>query len=150
MILSDDRERTLLIAINDLFADGTDVSWLWDVDFEQLEGRVKTVICASTRAEDMAVRLKYALVPGSSGRGRSRRTTRAPAAHRRIRTRRDRLRTADVYRHAGVARGAAAGRARRGLLAGLGHGSQFGAPDQRLTPTLDADAPVSRPYEHLR
>jgi UDP-N-acetylmuramyl tripeptide synthase len=62
MILADDRERTLLIAISDLFADGTDVSWLWDVDFEQLEGRVGTVICAGTRAEDMAVRLKYALV----------------------------------------------------------------------------------------
>ncbi len=55
--------RTLLIAINDHFADGTDVSWLWDVDFEGLQGRVATVVCAGTRAEDMAVRLKYALVP---------------------------------------------------------------------------------------
>jgi UDP-N-acetylmuramyl tripeptide synthase len=55
--------RTLVILINDLFADGTDVSWLWDVDFEQLAGRVETVICSGLRAEDMAVRLKYALVP---------------------------------------------------------------------------------------
>jgi len=55
--------RTLVILINDLFADGTDVSWLWDVDFEQLAGRVQTVICSGLRAEDMAVRLKYALVP---------------------------------------------------------------------------------------
>jgi UDP-N-acetylmuramyl tripeptide synthase len=62
-ILTDDAERTLLIAINDLYADGTDVSWLWDVDFERLQGRVRTVVCAGTRAEDMAVRLKYALVP---------------------------------------------------------------------------------------
>jgi UDP-N-acetylmuramyl tripeptide synthase len=62
-ILAEEQERTLVIAINDLFADGTDVSWLWDVDFEQLEGRVRTAICAGTRAEDMAVRLKYALVP---------------------------------------------------------------------------------------
>ena len=52
--------RTLLIAINDLFADGTDVSWLWDVEFERLEARVNVAICSGLRAEDMAVRLKYA------------------------------------------------------------------------------------------
>ncbi|MCC6174711.1 MAG: Mur ligase family protein [Chloroflexi bacterium] len=62
-ILDDRKERTLLIAINDHFADGTDISWLWDVDFEQLPGRVKEVVCVGTRADDMAVRLKYALVP---------------------------------------------------------------------------------------
>jgi lipid II isoglutaminyl synthase (glutamine-hydrolysing) len=50
----------LLILINDQFADGTDVSWLWDVDFEQLAGRVHYAVCSGTRAEDMAVRLKYA------------------------------------------------------------------------------------------
>jgi UDP-N-acetylmuramyl tripeptide synthase len=50
----------LLILINDLFADGTDVSWLWDVDFEQLAGRVHYAVCSGLRAEDMAVRLKYA------------------------------------------------------------------------------------------
>ncbi|MDQ6669826.1 MAG: MurT ligase domain-containing protein [Chloroflexota bacterium] len=52
--------RTLLIAINDLFADGTDVSWLWDVEFEQLKDRVNVAVCSGLRAEDMAVRLKYA------------------------------------------------------------------------------------------
>jgi len=52
--------RTLLIAINDLFADGTDVSWLWDVEFEQLQDRVNVAVCTGLRAEDMAVRLKYA------------------------------------------------------------------------------------------
>jgi UDP-N-acetylmuramyl tripeptide synthase len=62
-ILADERERTLIIAINDNFADGTDISWLWDVDFEQLESKVSVAVCAGTRAEDMAVRLKYALVP---------------------------------------------------------------------------------------
>jgi lipid II isoglutaminyl synthase (glutamine-hydrolysing) len=52
--------RTLVIAINDLFADGTDVSWLWDVEFERLQDRVNVAICSGLRADDMAVRLKYA------------------------------------------------------------------------------------------
>jgi len=53
----------LLIAINDLAADGRDISWLWDVDFEiLLSGAtvVKEVVCSGLRAEDMALRLKYA------------------------------------------------------------------------------------------
>ncbi|MCU0491533.1 MAG: MurT ligase domain-containing protein [Chloroflexaceae bacterium] len=53
----------VLIAINDKFADGTDVSWLWDADFEGLAGRVAGITVSGTRAEDMAVRLKYAGVP---------------------------------------------------------------------------------------
>lgn len=56
----DPSRRTLVLAINDLFADGTDVSWLWDVDFEQLVGRLNVAVCAGLRAQDMAVRLKYA------------------------------------------------------------------------------------------
>jgi UDP-N-acetylmuramyl tripeptide synthase len=50
----------LLVAINDKIADGTDVSWLWDADFEALVGRIRTVVVSGTRAGDMAVRLKYA------------------------------------------------------------------------------------------
>jgi UDP-N-acetylmuramyl tripeptide synthase len=53
----------LLIAINDRFADGTDVSWLWDAEFEALAGRTAGAVVSGTRAEDMAVRLKYADVP---------------------------------------------------------------------------------------
>ena len=59
-VLAAPGRRTLLIAINDLFADGTDVSWLWDVEFERLQDRVNVAICSGSRAEDMAVRLKYA------------------------------------------------------------------------------------------
>ncbi len=55
-----DRQLGLLIAINDNAADGRDISWLWDVDFEQLAGQVHWVVCSGVRAEDMAVRLKYA------------------------------------------------------------------------------------------
>ena len=59
-VLAAPGRRTLLIAINDLFADGTDVSWLWDVEFERLQDRVNVAVCSGSRAEDMAVRLKYA------------------------------------------------------------------------------------------
>ncbi len=57
---------TLVIAINDLTADGRDISWLWDVDFEMLVGHVRHVVVSGIRAEDMALRLKYAGVPPST------------------------------------------------------------------------------------
>lgn len=50
----------LLILINDRHADGTDVSWLWDAEFERLAGHVAHATVGGTRAADMAVRLKYA------------------------------------------------------------------------------------------
>jgi lipid II isoglutaminyl synthase (glutamine-hydrolysing) len=48
------------LALNDRIADGRDVSWIWDADFELLAGRVRRVTCSGTRAEEMALRLKYA------------------------------------------------------------------------------------------
>lgn len=73
----------LLLALNDNLADGRDVSWIWDVDFERLapaqshvEGRTSQgdtgqgasafdqIVVTGTRAEDLAVRLKYAGVGG--------------------------------------------------------------------------------------
>jgi UDP-N-acetylmuramyl tripeptide synthase len=50
----------LWIALNDRIADGRDVSWIWDADFELLDGAVRRVFCAGTRAPEMALRLKYA------------------------------------------------------------------------------------------
>ena len=50
----------LLAVLNDNVADGRDVSWVWDADFELLAGRVRRVTCAGTRAAELAVRLKYA------------------------------------------------------------------------------------------
>ena len=50
----------LWIALNDRIADGRDVSWIWDADFELLAGGVRRVVCAGTRAPEMALRLKYA------------------------------------------------------------------------------------------
>jgi UDP-N-acetylmuramyl tripeptide synthase len=55
----------LAIGINDLDADGRDVSWLWDVDFEVLADPAQdaTIFAAGIRGHDLAVRLKYAGVP---------------------------------------------------------------------------------------
>jgi UDP-N-acetylmuramyl tripeptide synthase len=50
----------LWVALNDRIADGRDVSWVWDADFELLSGTVRRVVCAGTRAPEMALRLKYA------------------------------------------------------------------------------------------
>ena len=53
----------VVIAINDDYADGRDVSWLWDVDFTTALAGAKTgrpwLMTAGTRAADMALRLRY-------------------------------------------------------------------------------------------
>lgn len=48
------------IALNDRIADGRDVSWIWDADFELLARCLRRVTCAGTRAPEIALRLKYA------------------------------------------------------------------------------------------
>jgi UDP-N-acetylmuramyl tripeptide synthase len=48
------------VLLNDRFADGQDVSWTWDVDYERLSGAVARCWAGGTRAADMALRLKYA------------------------------------------------------------------------------------------
>jgi UDP-N-acetylmuramyl tripeptide synthase len=55
----------LLVMLNDNTADGRDVSWIWDADVEMLQGRVAAAVFAGTRAEDMALRFKYAAVIGA-------------------------------------------------------------------------------------
>lgn len=52
-----------MIAINDLYADGRDVSWLWDVDVELLAAGDAPLATTGIRGPDMANRLKYAGVP---------------------------------------------------------------------------------------
>jgi UDP-N-acetylmuramyl tripeptide synthase len=48
-----------LIALNDEIADGRDVSWIWDVDFELLAERLDRLVASGTRAEELALRFKY-------------------------------------------------------------------------------------------
>jgi UDP-N-acetylmuramyl tripeptide synthase len=52
--------NSFLIALNDRKADGTDISWIWDVDFERLKGKTRVVVPGGNRALDLAVRFKYA------------------------------------------------------------------------------------------
>lgn len=61
-VCAEPERKILLVAINDLAADGRDVSWLWDADFELMAEQGAAVHCITSgkRAEDMAVRLKYA------------------------------------------------------------------------------------------
>jgi UDP-N-acetylmuramyl tripeptide synthase len=53
-------ELDLLGVLNDRTADGRDVSWVWDADFELIAPRVRRVTCSGTRAAELAVRFKYA------------------------------------------------------------------------------------------
>ena len=57
---------TLVVCLNDRHADGTDISWIWDAEFEtlgRLGSRLRRVIVSGDRAADMRVRIKYAGVP---------------------------------------------------------------------------------------
>ncbi|HEU5379277.1 MAG TPA: MurT ligase domain-containing protein [Ktedonobacteraceae bacterium] len=59
-LFSDGNKRHVLFVLNDNIADGKDISWIWDVDFEQAINGLATLTVAGTRARDLALRLKYA------------------------------------------------------------------------------------------
>lgn len=52
--------RNLAFFLNDNIADGRDISWIWDVDFELLAGQSGSITVSGVRAWDMSLRLKYA------------------------------------------------------------------------------------------
>jgi UDP-N-acetylmuramyl tripeptide synthase len=52
--------KRLLFFLNDGIADGRDISWIWDTDYETVQPQADWVLAAGTRAEDLALRLKYA------------------------------------------------------------------------------------------
>jgi UDP-N-acetylmuramyl tripeptide synthase len=56
-------QHDILGVLNDNIADGRDISWIWDADFELLAERVHHATCAGTRAAELALRLKYAGIP---------------------------------------------------------------------------------------
>ena len=61
-----DLDSNLLIIINDNYADGRDVSWLWDAEFEGINNTKHKIVVSGTRANDMALRLKYAGVESNN------------------------------------------------------------------------------------
>jgi UDP-N-acetylmuramyl tripeptide synthase len=65
--LSNINSKTLfVVCLNDNYADGTDISWIWDVDFESLqkiEDNLTGVLVSGIRADEMAMRFKYAGIP---------------------------------------------------------------------------------------
>ena len=57
--------KHLMLLLNDNAADGHDISWIWDVDFECLAGKDLALTISGIRADDLALRLKYAGVSGT-------------------------------------------------------------------------------------
>jgi lipid II isoglutaminyl synthase (glutamine-hydrolysing) len=68
LVLSLGPRARLILGLNDNEPDGRDVSWIWDVDFEQCRERISYLAVAGTRAHDLALRLKYAGIVTSRGR----------------------------------------------------------------------------------
>ena len=65
--LVDGRAPTLaVVALNDAIADGRDVSWIWDVDFEPLLAGLDHLVASGDRAAELALRFKYAGMPGDA------------------------------------------------------------------------------------
>lgn len=63
-VMEDEREKDLIILINDNSQDGIDVSWLWDVDFDRFKDkRIHSITVCGLRCQDMRLRLKYVDIP---------------------------------------------------------------------------------------
>ena len=60
--LDSEKNLPLLLALNDNFADGRDVSWIWDVNFELMQKQKHHIMVTGLRAYDLALRLKYAQI----------------------------------------------------------------------------------------
>ena len=118
----------LVVALNDRIADGRDVSWIWDVDFEPVLERADRIVVSGERAAELALRFTYAgfprerleLVPGLEARTRPRagadparrRARRPPDVHRDARAAGD--------RHGARAHATVLG-ARRTMIVRVGH-----------------------------
>ena len=109
-------ELDLLGVLNDRIADGRDISWVWDADFELLAGRVRRVTCAGTRAAELALRLKYAGVAARAPRRRRPPARRAGRGARAGPGRRGGVRAADLHGPARAAGRAGPPRPRRAVL----------------------------------
>lgn len=62
------KAKNLLLVLNDRIPDGRDVSWIWDIDFEENIDSLKKIVISGDRAYDMGLRIKYAMQSQSSKR----------------------------------------------------------------------------------
>ncbi|MEH2360231.1 Mur ligase family protein [Nostoc sp.] len=58
-VVTQSTDKTTLLVLNDRTPDGTDVSWIWDVDTEKLVERGGTLVVSGDRVYDLALRLRY-------------------------------------------------------------------------------------------
>lgn len=59
-VMEDESPKDLIIVINDNAQDGTDISWLWDVDFDRFaDESIRSITVSGLRCQDMRLRLKY-------------------------------------------------------------------------------------------
>ncbi|MHC0062538.1 MurT ligase domain-containing protein [Nostoc sp. UIC 10890] len=65
-VVTQSTDKTTLLVLNDRTPDGTDVSWIWDVDTEKLVERGGTLVVSGDRVYDMALRLRYSEKSGES------------------------------------------------------------------------------------
>ncbi len=56
-------QKHAMVVGSNTVVDGEDFAWLWDVDIEDVAGDIVDVVCSGTKAEEFAMRLKYADVP---------------------------------------------------------------------------------------
>ena len=65
-VMEDPGDKDIIIVINDNAQDGTDISWLWDVDFDRMkEEHVRSITVSGIRCQDMRLRLKYVDIPSA-------------------------------------------------------------------------------------
>jgi UDP-N-acetylmuramyl tripeptide synthase len=63
-VMEDERKKDIIILINDNSQDGTDISWLWDVDFDRFQdSSIASITVSGIRCMDMRLRLKYVGIP---------------------------------------------------------------------------------------
>ena len=84
--MQDEAPKDIIIVINDNAQDGTDISWLWDVDFDRFKNdSISSITVSGIRCQDMRLRMKYVDIPTvleadveKAVRGRIRRWMRQP------------------------------------------------------------------------
>lgn len=65
-VMEDNRKKDVIVLINDNSQDGTDISWLWDVDFDRFRDmNASSITVSGIRCQDMRLRLKYVDIPST-------------------------------------------------------------------------------------